>query len=117
MILFVSAATMSLLENSPNAKMNKTVLDRFLTLPQPENKVQAEYIWIDGTGENIRAKTKTLNCVPKSISGKTMLLLFVCTTIVCVCACVCAVSYTHLDVYKRQIYIMLIIIAHIRVIK
>lgn len=59
---------MSLLENSPNAKMNKTVLDRFLTLPQPENKVQAEYIWIDGTGENIRAKTKTLNFVPKTIS-------------------------------------------------
>ena len=22
---------------------------------------------------------------------------------VCVCVCVCAVSYTHLDVYKRQI--------------
>ena len=21
---------------------------------------------------------------------------------VCVCVCVCAVSYTHLDVYKRQ---------------
>ena len=26
---------------------------------------------------------------------------------VCVCVCVCAVSYTHLDVYKRQgIYIL-----------
>ena len=24
---------------------------------------------------------------------------------VCVCVCVCAVSYTHLDVYKRQTYI------------
>ena len=23
---------------------------------------------------------------------------------VCVCVCVCAVSYTHLDVYKRQVY-------------
>ena len=22
---------------------------------------------------------------------------------VCVCVCVCAVSYTHLDVYKRQV--------------
>ena len=23
---------------------------------------------------------------------------------VCVCVCVCAVSYTHLDVYKRQVF-------------
>ena len=25
-----------------------------------------------------------------------------CFVCVCVCVCVCAVSYTHLDVYKRQ---------------
>ena len=25
------------------------------------------------------------------------------TELVCVCVCVCAVSYTHLDVYKRQV--------------
>ena len=29
--------------------------------------------------------------------------LYVCI-FVCVCVCVCAVSYTHLDVYKRQIW-------------
>lgn len=61
---------MSLLAESPNAKLNKTVLDKFLSLPQPDNKVQAEYIWIDGTGESLRAKTRTLDFIPKNLSGE-----------------------------------------------
>ncbi|XP_073976266.1 glutamine synthetase 2 isoform X2 [Rhodnius prolixus] len=55
------------MEHSPNAKMNKTVLNRFLALPLPDNKVQAMYIWIDGTGEYLRSKTRTLNFVPKDV--------------------------------------------------
>uniref|UniRef100_T1HW50 Glutamine synthetase n=1 Tax=Rhodnius prolixus TaxID=13249 RepID=T1HW50_RHOPR len=57
------------MEHSPNAKMNKTVLNRFLALPLPDNKVQAMYIWIDGTGEYLRSKTRTLNFVPKDVCG------------------------------------------------
>jgi hypothetical protein len=34
--------------------LNKAVLQRYLDLPQPDNKVMATYIWIDGTGENVR---------------------------------------------------------------
>jgi hypothetical protein len=34
--------------------MDKAVLRRYLDLPQPDNKVMATYIWIDGTGENVR---------------------------------------------------------------
>ncbi len=34
--------------------LNKAVLRRYLELPQPENKVMATYIWIDGTEENVR---------------------------------------------------------------
>jgi len=44
---------------------NKVVLNRYLDLPQG-SRVQALYIWIDGTGEGMRSKTKTLEQKPKS---------------------------------------------------
>ncbi|XP_026682722.1 glutamine synthetase 2 cytoplasmic-like isoform X2 [Diaphorina citri] len=56
------------LGNSPNAAMNKTVLDKYLALPVPADKIQATYIWIDGTGEGIRAKDRTLTGVVKDVS-------------------------------------------------
>jgi len=53
---------------SLSAATNKAVLDRYMRLPQPEDKVMATYVWIDGTGEYLRAKTKTIDFVPKSPS-------------------------------------------------
>ncbi|XP_071513562.1 glutamine synthetase isoform X2 [Panulirus ornatus] len=43
---------------------NKTVLERYMKLAVPDNKFQATYIWVDGTGENLRSKTRTINFVP-----------------------------------------------------
>jgi len=48
-----------------SAATNKAVLDRYMRLPQPDDKVMATYIWIDGTGEYVRAKTRTIDFIPK----------------------------------------------------
>eukprot|EP00123_Amoebidium_parasiticum_P012576 comp21455_c0_seq1/m.29647 comp21455_c0_seq1/g.29647 ORF comp21455_c0_seq1/g.29647 comp21455_c0_seq1/m.29647 type:complete len:360 (-) comp21455_c0_seq1:323-1402(-) len=44
---------------------SKQLRDHFLTLPQ-DGAIQAKYVWIDGTLENMRCKSRTLTKVPAS---------------------------------------------------
>ena len=55
----------------PNAsETDHSIFDYFMSLPQPDDKVQVMYVWIDGTGQYLRAKTRTFDFEPKTPEGE-----------------------------------------------
>ncbi|KAF7638272.1 Glutamine synthetase [Meloidogyne graminicola] len=45
---------------------DKYAAGRFIQLPT-HNKIQVEYVWIDGSIQNVRSKTKTIDFIPKKV--------------------------------------------------
>ena len=52
------------------ALLNKTAMDKYMALDTNDQIVQAMYIWIDGTGESLRCKTRSLTKAPNSVAGE-----------------------------------------------
>jgi glutamine synthetase len=64
-LISTTASRSNFLKESPNAFLNKNLLNRYTRLKYNPKLVQATYVWIDGTGENVRLKDRVLDKIPE----------------------------------------------------
>lgn len=46
-------------------KLDLNILEKYYALPQPTTSIQAEYIWIGGSGQDVRSKTRVCSSLFK----------------------------------------------------
>ncbi|XP_070505331.1 glutamine synthetase 1, mitochondrial [Chironomus tepperi] len=64
-LISTTASRSNFLKESPNAFLNKSILNRYTRLKYDPKMIQATYVWIDGTGENVRLKDRVLKKIPE----------------------------------------------------
>lgn len=89
---------------SSSSRLSKAVRQQYMSLPQG-NKCLVTYIWIDGTGEGLRNKTRTLDSEPESIDGALPLFFFFLSRIqdsgMFICNLCTETSWTYRNRVKR----------------